>query len=248
MEIIQTKSFQIACNLTGSKDADTLAICMPGRLDSKDYANFVSHAEYLAMKGVFVVAMDPPGTWDSPGGLELYTPTNYLDSVSELIIHFGNRPTLLLGHSRGGATAMLVAAANNSVQWLVVVNSSYGNPTPPKPGDAENGYLIEHRDLPPGDTRTAEQKIYDLPMAYFEDAAQYDPRAALYGINVPKLVFHGTKDEFQEFAVVEEIFAGISEPKMFHPLEVAHDYRLNRRVVEEVNNIIGEFLEKYPLP
>lgn len=33
---------------------------LPGRLDTKDYINFVSHADYLASRDFYVVAIDPP--------------------------------------------------------------------------------------------------------------------------------------------------------------------------------------------
>jgi len=87
---------------------------MPGRLDTKDYANFVSHLDFLANHGFYTVAIDPPYSWDSPGELKDYTTSNYLKAVNELIDYFGNRPTLLLGHSRGGATAIL-ASTNPAV-------------------------------------------------------------------------------------------------------------------------------------
>lgn len=63
MEYIKTQSFEMAVNMKGDSRATKLAILMPGRLDTKDYINFTSHAGYLAKKGYFVVAIDPPGTW-----------------------------------------------------------------------------------------------------------------------------------------------------------------------------------------
>lgn len=47
MHIVSTKNFKIAVNAKGDPDAKKVAILLPGRLDTKDYANFVSHLDYL---------------------------------------------------------------------------------------------------------------------------------------------------------------------------------------------------------
>ena len=51
VNLIKTKSFELAIFSKGDKNSSKLAILIPGRLDTKDYANFVSHADYLADKG-----------------------------------------------------------------------------------------------------------------------------------------------------------------------------------------------------
>ncbi len=67
MQLIQTENFQIAVNVKGDPDAAKIAILMPGRLDTKDYANFVSHLDFFVSSGFYAVAIDPPYSWDSPG-------------------------------------------------------------------------------------------------------------------------------------------------------------------------------------
>src|SRR3989344_1444990 len=155
MELINTKSFELAIFTRGDKYSSRLAILIPGRLDTKDYANFVSHAEYLAGKGFFVVAFDPPGTWESPGGVKLFNTTNYIQATNELVEYFWNKPTLLLGHSRGAATAILVAESNSHVIGVVSVMANFGTPTAPSQEDKKRGYKNEHRDLPPGTSVTS---------------------------------------------------------------------------------------------
>ena len=98
MEIIKTQSFELAILSRGDKNSEKLALILPGRLDTKDYVSCVSHADYLASKGYFAITFDPPGTWESSGTTELFTTTNYIKAVNELIAHFGDKPTLLVGH------------------------------------------------------------------------------------------------------------------------------------------------------
>ncbi len=241
MKLLKTDNFEIAANITGSENAPRLALLMPGRLDSKDYINFTSHANLLSKHGYLAVAIDPPGTWDSPGDLSNYTTSTYVKTINELIDYFGNRPTLLLGHSRGGATAML-ASVNPAVKELVVVNAAYGNPTPPKPEEIENGILEELRDLPPGNVRTEKKVRFDLPMVYFEDGKKHNPKEALSQFKGTKLLVHATKDEFTELSKITEIYDGLPEPKMFLEIDCTHDYRLFPEVVEQVNQKLSEFI------
>lgn len=241
MKLINIPSFKIAANLYGDPDASKLALLLPGRLDTKDYINFVSHGEFLAERGYFAVAIDPPSTWDSPGDLKDYSTSNYLQSINELIDYFGNRPTLLLGHSRGGATAML-ASSNSAVERLVVVNAAYGNPSEPKPEDIEESVLVESRDMPPGNIRTEGQRLFNLPMNYFEDGKKHDPKVALGVFKGPKLVIHADKDEFVSMEQFNEIFNSLPEPKVFLQLHCTHDYRLFPEAITAVNKALEQFI------
>lgn len=244
MEIIQTSNFKIAANIKGDKEAGKVAILMPGRLDTKDYANFASHLDFFAERGYYALAIDPPGTWESPGNLSDYTTSTYLKAVDELIDYLGNRPTLLLGHSRGGATAML-ASSNPAVNSLVLVNAAYGKPSAPNPKEISNGVLRESRDLPPGDTRTEEQVIFNLPLKYFGDGAKHDPLGSLQKFSKPKLIVHATKDEFVTLDRVKGIYDSLLDPKMFLEIDCTHDYRLYPEEISIVNLTMDKFIEKF---
>ena len=246
MELIQTKSFRLASISRGDKDAKEMALLLPGRLDTKDYATFPSHAEYLAKHGFLAVAIDPPGTWESPGGIELFTTTNYLKAVNELIDYFGNKPTLLIGHSRGAAVAIL-ASNNPAVIGIVPVMANYGEPTAPRAEVKKKGYQLSLRDLPPGISKTKDQKEFKLSIDYWTDGAQYHPDEALKQCTKPKLLIYGTDDSFTPVKVVKELYSLIPEPKMIKEIKCAHDYRYSAEAIAEVEREIGKFLETYKI-
>lgn len=243
MHIIGTKNFKIAVNTKGNPDAKKVAILLPGRLDTKDYSNFVSHLDYLADKGFYTLAIDPPGTWDSPGKIEDYSTSNYLQAVNELIEYLGNLPTLLLGHSRGGATAML-ASNNPAVAGIAVVNAAYGKPSM-NSEKVIDGVVHESRDLPPGNVHTKEQRIFNLSLNYFEDGAKHDPKASLMQSKKPKLIVHATHDEFVSMEQINEIYAELPEPKVFLKIDCNHDYRLYPEVIKSVEDALGVFINQY---
>jgi pimeloyl-ACP methyl ester carboxylesterase len=243
MNLLKTKSFELAIYARGDRNASKLAIVIPGRLDTKDYAHNISLVDYLAAQGYYALSFDPPGTWESPGDINIYNTTAYLRVINELIDYFGNKPTLLLGHSRGGSVAML-AAANPSVIGIVAILASYGAPTPPSAEAVRNGFQIEYRDLPPGTSRSKKPKHFELPIAYFKDGEQYVPADALRELAKPKLLIYGDEDEFTEPQRVEEIYKSIPEPKTLQSVHSEHDYRLHSEVMKQVNDLVGSFLAR----
>lgn len=243
-KFVETPSFRLAVYSRGDAGTKKLALILPGRLDTKDYVHMRSHVDSLAGLGYFALSFDPPGSWESPGYIKNYSTTNYVKAVNELIEHFGNKPTLLIGHSRGGAVAQLVSS-NPSVKGLVLAMSSYGAPSPPNPKDINGDIAMDHRDLPPGDTRMAEQIELPTPMNYFTDAMQYNPAEAFKKFNGPKLMICGTKDEFITPKKVKEIYDSLKEPKMFLELNTDHDYRYHPDMIKKVNEAIGVFIKKY---
>lgn len=242
MEIFKTKSFELAVYAKGDPNSPKIAIVVPGRLDTKDYIHNTSLVDYLAERGYYALSFDPPGTWESPGGMDLYTTTNCIKAVNELVEHLGNKPIVLAGHSRGGTVAMLAGPDNPHVTHIIPIFSYYGAPSDPEPDRIVDGALVSYRDLPPGTERTKEQKRFDLPLNYFKDGAQYDALLGLKTCTKPKLFFYGTKDVMNDPEDVKKAFEESAEPKMIHGVDSEHDYRLLPNVVEEVNHKIGTFL------
>lgn len=244
-EIIKTKSFELAILFRGKKAARNLVLLLPGRLDTKDYECFAIHADYLTKRGFYAMAFDPPGTWESPGGIELYTTTNYIKAVNELIEYLGNRPTLLIGHSRGAATAIF-ANSNPAVVGIVPIMASFGEPCRALGQEVvQKGYKLSCRDLPPGTSKTKEQKEFRLPIAYWEDGKQYNAREILMSCEKPKLLIYGTQDKFTSVEVVEKLFAQVPDPKVIMQVHCDHDYRYYPEAIEQINEEIGKFVGKY---
>ncbi len=245
MNTIQTKSFNLAVYSKGNESAEKLALVLPGRLDTKDYVHMKSLVDFLAGLGYFALSFDPPGSWESNGDINQYTMSNYLKAINELIEHYGNKPTVLVGHSRGGSMAMLAGITNPYVTHFITV---FSRPGPSSMGLEEartKGVQVDYRDLPPGNVRTTEQKKFELPYSYFEDAAQYDMRDGLRECIKPKLFFVGLHDVDVKPGYVREAYEIAAEPKQLYELDSDHDYRLHPAIIEEVNRVIGSFLSKY---
>ncbi len=246
-EKIKTKSFELAAYIRGNRHAKKLVIVLPGRLDTKDYAHTVAHVNYLARKGYLAVSFDPPGTWESQGGLNLYTTTNYIKAINEVIEYFGNKPTLLVGHSRGGAVAILAGAKNPNVNGLVLLMASYGYPTPPSRAEMKIGFHIEYRDYPSKRHGGQGRKMFKLPMAYFRDGRKYVPLRYLKECYKPKLMIFGKRDEFKPISKAKNICKSVPYPKTVKELNCGHEYWHSPQLLKKVNDIIGKFVDEYGL-
>lgn len=247
MNIIKTLSFQLAVYSKGDDDAPKLALLLPGQLDSKDYPHMHSHVDFLASRGFFALSFDPPGTWESPGDIALYTMTNYLKAINELIEYFGNKPTLVMGHSRGGAMAMLASITNPHTTGFISVFSNYTydskvNTLYNDKGWRAKGYKDSWRDLP---SDPNQKKLFKLPYAFVEDQRQYDMLDGLKQCTKPKLFFLGTRDPLIKPDTVRTAFEAAAEPKRLHEMNSDHDYRWHPELIEEVNKVVGDFLDRY---
>lgn len=244
--MIKTTSFELAEYARGDRRADKLAIVIPGRLDTKNYVHNTRLVDFLAGRGFYAISFDPPGTWESPGPIDFYTTTNCIKAVNELIELFGNRPTLVAGHSRGGTVGMLAGISNPHISHIISIFSSPGAPEDPEPERIVDGRVISYRDLPPGDSPTSEQQEFRLPLNYFVDGKGYNALPGLKNCSKPKLFFYAFDDDVVDPDGIREGYNVSAEPKMLHALRSDHDYRYSLEIMKEVNEVIGQFLNVHP--
>ncbi|MFH1589717.1 MAG: alpha/beta hydrolase [archaeon] len=241
---IRTKSFNLATYQKGSSQSDKFAIVLPGRLDTKDYLHMRSHVDFLATKGYFALSFDPPGTWESEGDISIYSTTNYLKAVQEIIEYYGNKKTILIGHSRGGSMAVLAGTRIKEVEKFIDImgRASYKTEEFIDDGWREKGYHLSIRDTPKG--YAEKEKSFKLPYTFVEDSQQYDMIPDLKVCNKPKLFIAGSKDTLVDPIKIKEACELSSDPKQFIMLDSVHGYRRNPEMINKVNGIIEEFIEE----
>ncbi len=241
MNTLKLPSYDIAIYAQGLPSAKKLALVLPGKLDTKNYPHMRSHVDYLAEKGYLALSFDPPGTWESPGDIELYTMNNYLLAIQELITHFDNRPTVVLGHSRGGGMATLAGMQNKSVtHFISIMGGAY-------PSDAwiKVDSKPSRRDMPM--TNPVMYKEFTMPHAFMDAGEVKDLSNDFENCTKPKLFILGTKDELITPEEVQSFYEKFANPKELYELDCGHDYRRYPDKIEEVNNVIGTFLATYSI-
>jgi pimeloyl-ACP methyl ester carboxylesterase len=243
---IRTPHFDLAAYAAGEAYAPRLALCLPGYCDTKDYPDMRTHADLMAGRGYYALAIDPPGTWESGGDIGDYTTTSYLQAVDELIHYFGDRPTVLVGKSMGGRMAQLSAQNAAVVAFISVVGSATGavadNIT-----EAEwptHSRHTPHRDLPGNPTHF---KDFVIPYSFVKDAERHDAFSVIGGLRMPKLYIAGADDTLVTPAKLRRAYEAAGEPKEFVVLLMGHDYRKDPAQLQLVNDTIARFLDDHHL-
>lgn len=247
MGIIQTTSFTLSIYSQGDPNAEKLAVVVPGKCDSKDYAHIHSHVDFLSTKGFFAVTFDPPGTWESEGYGNVYASTNYIKAIHEVITYFENRPTFLVGHSRGGKMSIVAGSQNPNIVAYAAIFSQLPEKEEIKDDSSwkEKGYETTLRALPPGTGPRV--KEFRLPYGFLEDQNKYYLTAEVKACDKPKMMVWGKKDTIVPYEKVKQTFDALSAPKALFSVDSDHDYWLHPQIMEEVNGLLEEFIEKYHL-
>jgi len=245
-EIIQTKSFKLAIYAKGSVNSEKMAVILLGKLDTKDYSHSQKLVEFLADRGYFALSFDPPGTWESGDNIELYTTSNYIKAVNEVIDYYENKPTVLIGHSKGGAMTMVVGCKNPSITHIISMMSSGKVRIHSKEGEETGNHTmtdkfrVHNRDTPLGYENKFQ--VFKVPKTMFEDKDQFDLFNILSECKKPKLFIAGLKDTSVKKEDVQKLYDVSANPKFIQIIDSIHGYRRNDSSIVEVNNIIWKFL------
>lgn len=245
MLTIQTPSFDLAVYAAGKRDAERLALCLPGYCDTKDYPDMRAHVDMLADRGYYALSFDPPGTWESAGEEGDYTTTNYLQAITELVTHFGSRPTLLVGKSMGGRMAQLSAKNDSVIGFVSVVGAASSAAA----GVSQEEWPTHSRHTPRRDLPNDPKHFRDfmVPYKFVEDATKYNSLNELGSLRTPKLYIAGRDDTLVSPERLKQAYDASGEPKEFVVLPMGHDYRQDKKQLMLVNKAIARFLDAYNL-
>jgi len=247
MALIQTSSFTLSIYSQGDQNAAKLALVIPGKCDSKDYAHMHSLVDFLATKGFFALTFDPPGTWGSEGYGNKYSSTNYLKAIDEIIAFYGNKPTLLVGHSRGGKITIVAGSRNPHIVAYAAIMSQLPEREDIKDDKEwkEKGFETTLRALPPGTGPRV--KEFPLPYSFLEDQNTYFLTPEIKACTKPKMMVWGKQDTIVPFGKVKKTYDVLSQPKELHEVDSDHDYWLRPEIMQNINVLVADFIEKYSL-
>lgn len=223
-----------------NKETDKLAILCPGYLDTKDYDHLVILADDLTNQGYTTVRFDPTGTWESEGGIEQYTTSQYLEDIKSVIEFMFKKHEythiLLGGHSRGGKVSILYAAKDKRISVVLGIMQSSRPLTDQRRKQAEkDGFSISKRDIP-GESG---EKEFKVPYTHFIDNDSHNIIEEVKRIHAPIIIVAGELDDLVLPEYVKEVFDAANEPKKYLLIEgIGHDYRRNKSEIREVNDTI----------
>jgi fermentation-respiration switch protein FrsA (DUF1100 family) len=210
---------------------------------SKDVHTMTRLARGLADVGYAVLRFDFTGLGDSGGDFSRTTLSHNvrdLTAAATALIGRGYGPCGLLGHSLGGAASLLAAPKLRSVRSIVVLGA------PAEPAHVRRLFVGHEEAI----RREGEAVVsiggrpFPVSERFLDDLGDHDAAARTAELDRPLLVVHAVHDEIVEIAQGERIFATARQPKGFHPLLRGDHLVADRRVAQEVLEVVRAWFDR----
>jgi uncharacterized OsmC-like protein/alpha-beta hydrolase superfamily lysophospholipase len=201
-------------------------------------------AEGLTALGIAVLRFDFTGLGSSEGE---FANTTFSSNVADLIAaadqlrRVKRAPSILIGHSLGGAAVLAAAAAVPEARAVVTIAA----PSDP----AHVAGLFKDRLAEIGAHGEVEVTLAGRPFrirrAFLDDVAEQELNARIAALRKALLIFHSPTDEIVGIENASRIFLAAKHPKSFVSLAGA-DHLLSRRSdAAYVANVIHTWAQRY---
>ncbi|MEJ2121850.1 MAG: bifunctional alpha/beta hydrolase/OsmC family protein [Alphaproteobacteria bacterium] len=211
---------------------------------SKDIFAASRIAAALAAHGIAVLRFDFTGLGASGGD---FANTNFSSNVGDLVAAADwlrqNReaPSLLIGHSLGGAAVLAAAPQIAEAKEVATI----GAPADPE-HVAENFGAAKERIEADGEAEvTLAGRQFRIKKQFLDDIASSTLEAAIAGMHKALLVFHGPRDEYVGIDNASKIFVAAKHPKSFISLDDADHLLTRHEDAAFVADILAAWAARY---
>ena len=201
-------------------------------------------AARLAALGIAVLRFDFTGLGHSEGE---FANTSFSSNVEDLLAahrHLASKdmtPSLIIGHSLGGAAVLKAAAALDSIKAVVTIGAPFD------PGHVVHNFTDA---IPEIEAKgVAEVKLAGRPFKigkdFLTDVAEAELTSAVGQLNAALLVLHAPRDEIVGIENAGAIFGAAKHPKSFVTLDGADHLVSAAADAEYVAGVIATWSERY---
>ena len=202
-------------------------------------------ARALALRGIGVLRFDFAGLGGSTGE---FADSTFAADVDDLVAagramaEAGQAPSLLIGHSLGGAAALAAAADMPTIKAVATIGAPSSVAHVLKQFDSEALARIE---------RDGEAQLllagrpFTIRKSFLDDARQQKLEERIAQMHKPLLVMHAPGDGIVDIHNATQIFLAARHPKSFVSLDDA-DHLLTRRADSDyAASVIAAWAERY---
>lgn len=211
---------------------------------SKDLKAITNINKILTEFGIATLRFDMTGIGTSEGDFHVTNFTTQIDDLLDVVNYMNENysaPSMLIGHSLGGAVCLCAIQQIESIKAVVTIASP-----------AEPAYLANKL----RNTRKranleglAETEIggvkFKFKSGFFVDVESYMLKPLQKKIYVPYLIMHSPADTYSDFSNAEELFANANQPKSLISLDEIDHLMLKKEDAMYVGKIIGTWSGKY---
>ena len=212
---------------------------------TKDFSAVRNVSKALASEGFGVLRFDFTGLGDSDGD---FADTNFSSNVDDLIYAAAflereyKAPSLLVGHSLGGAAAIFAAAEIESVQALATIGAP-SNPVHVKKQFGSQAALIEKH----GEANVKlAGRNFVFKQQFFDDLEQQSCETAAGKLHDKALlIMHSPQDATVSIKNAEEIYHAARHPKSFVTLDGSEHLLIDKKNAAYVGKVIAGWAARY---
>jgi len=201
-------------------------------------------SEALAAEGIAVLRFDFTGLGRSEGD---FSQTSFSTNISDLIATCRfleaeyEAPSILIGHSLGGAAVLHAAHELPGVRAVATI----GAPCDP----AHVRHLLTSDGEIPEDQQTIEFEIagrtFTLDRAFLEDLEKHDPETVIAKLKRPLLVMHSPLDNTVGIDNASKIFLAAKHPKSFVSLDTADHVISEEADARYAGSVIASWVKRF---
>jgi len=205
----------------------------------------ISHA--LTGQGIAVLRFDFTGLGESEGD---FSDTNLSSNISDLIsaVNFMREsysaPTILIGHSLGGAAILMATSQIPECQAVATIAAPF------EPAHVSRMFADSHEMI----QRNGEAEVmlagrkFRIKKQLLEDFAAVDMHTVIHGLGRALLVFHSPVDDTVGVDNAARIFEAAMHPKSFISLDRANHLLTREEDARYVGAVIAAWALKYLTP
>ncbi|MYM25186.1 alpha/beta fold hydrolase [Duganella sp. FT135W] len=201
-------------------------------------------AEALTEHGIAVLRFDFTGLGASGGE---FAETNFSSNLDDLVAAADfmranyQAPSLLVGHSLGGAAVLAAAEQMPEVKAVVTIAA-------PSSPSYVTGMFSQHLDEIEREGEAEVQlagRPFRIQQQFVEDAAGHNLKLKIAGLRRALLVMHAPNDDTVGLSNAMEIFTAAKHPKSFISLDNADHLLTRREDAVYVANLIAMWADRY---
>ncbi len=211
---------------------------------SKDLRAVGNITRQLVEVGIATLRFDFTGLGESAGD---FADTNFSSNIDDLIAacRFMEQeyqaPSILIGHSLGGAAVLQAANHMDSVKAVATIGA------PAEPEHVKHNFAVNLEEIEEkGQAQvTLAGRPFTIKKQFLDDLEETKMRNYIKSLNRALIIFHSPIDNTVGIENATKIFVNAKHPKSFISLDKADHLLREQEDSEFVGKVLGTWAEKY---
>jgi uncharacterized OsmC-like protein/alpha/beta superfamily hydrolase len=211
---------------------------------SKDIHATSRISRQLTKAGYAVLRFDFTGLGHSEGD---FANSNYSSNIEDILAaamylrQNYEAPSLLIGHSLGGAAVLAAAADIAEVKAVATIGAPFD------PGHVAHNFAEHITEIKEKGIAQVQLggRPFHIKKQFLEDLDSHDQLVHLQKLRKAVIVFHAARDEYVGIENASRIFAALKHPKSFISLDDADHLLRDAKDSTYVANVLASWAERY---